>query len=59
MPTAMVKALYTNYRRKNNQLVNIIKSRFSDLKNGIERLSEDETEIEKPYEIVDIVEKNP
>ena len=55
----MVKALYTIYRRKNNQLVNIIKSRFSDLKNGIERLSEDETEIEKPYEIVDIVEKNP
>ena len=57
MPTAMVKALYTIYRRKNNQLVNIIKSRFSDLKTGIERMSEDE--IEKPYEIVDIVEKNP
>ena len=57
MPTAMVKALYTKDRRKNNQLVNIIKSRFNDLKNGIEKMSEDEIKIEKPYEIVDIVEK--
>ena len=57
MPTAMVKALYTKDRRKNNQLVNIIKSRFNDLKNGIEKISEYEIKIEKPYEIVDIVEK--
>ena len=57
MPTAMVKALYTNNRRKINQLVNIIKSRLNDLKSEIERMSEDEIKIEKPYEIVDIVEK--
>ena len=33
MPTAMLKALYTlNYRKKNNQLVNTIKSGLSDSK---------------------------
>ena len=58
MPTAMLKALYTvNDRQKNNELVNIIKSRLSDLKNEIERMFEDEIKIEKPYEIVDIAEK--
>ena len=58
MPTAMLKAVYTfNDRKKNNELVNIIKSGLSDLKNEIERMSEDEIKIEKPYEIVDIVEK--
>ena len=35
--------------------MNIIKSGLSDLKT--ERISEDEMKIEKPYEIVDIVEK--
>ena len=36
MPTAMLKALYTfNDRKKNNQLVNIIKSGLIDLKNKI------------------------
>ena len=58
MLTAMLKTLYNlNDRKKNNQLVNIIKSGLSDLKNEIERMSEDETKIEKPYEIVDIVKK--
>ena len=57
MPTTMLKALYTfNDRKKKNDLVNIIKSGLSDLKSKIERMSEDEIEIEKPYEIVDIVE---
>ena len=54
----MLKAVYTiNGRKKNNELVSMIKSGLSDLKNEIERMSEDETKIEKPYEIVDIVEK--
>ena len=35
----------------------MIKSGLSHLKNEIERMSEDETKIEKSYEIVDIVEK--
>ena len=57
MPTA-VKAIYTfNDRKKNNELVNIIKSGLGDLKNEIERMSEGDIKIEKPYEIVDIVER--
>ena len=35
----------------------MIKSGLSDLKNEIEIMSEDEIKIEKPYEMVDIVEK--
>ena len=58
MPTAMLKDLYIfNDRKKNNQLVNEIKSGLSDLKNEIERISEDEIKIKIPYGIVDIVEK--
>ena len=37
--------------------MNITKGGLSDLKNGIERMSEDEIKIEKPDEIVNIVEK--
>ena len=43
--------------KKNNELVNIIKSGLSDLKNEIERMSKNEIKIEKQYELVDIVEK--
>ena len=35
----------------------MIKSGLSDLKDEIEKMSEDEIEIEKPYKIVDIVKK--
>ena len=39
---AMIKTLYNlNDRKKNNQLVNTIKSRLSDLKNEIKKMSED------------------
>ena len=49
----------TNDKKKNSKLVNIIKIGLSDLKNEIEdmSMSEEEKEIEKPSEIVDIVEK--
>ena len=46
-------------KRKNNQLVDIIKSELSDLKEEIENMDKEEKEIEKPYEIVNIIEKNP
>ena len=50
MPTAILKALYNlNDRKKNKELVNIIKSGLSDLANEIENMSEKEKEIEKPY----------
>ena len=35
----------------------MIKCRLSDLKNEIKKISENKIEIEKPNEIVDIVEK--
>ena len=54
----MLKDLYrTNDKYKNNELVNVIKSGFSYLKNEIENMGEEEKEIEKPNEIIDIVEK--
>ena len=57
-PTALLKTSYNlNDRNKNNLLVNTIKSGLSDLKNEIKKISEDEIKTEKPYEVVDIVEK--
>ena len=54
----MLKTLYTtNDKKKNNDLVNVIKSGLSNLKSAIESMSEEEKEIEKPNEIADIVEK--
>ena len=54
----MLKTIYnTNDRKKNNDLVNVIKSGLSDLKNEIENMDEEEKETEKPNKIVDIVEK--
>ena len=54
----MLKDLYrTNDKYKNNELVNVIKSGFSDLKNEIENMGEEEKEIEKPSKITDIVEE--
>ena len=51
----MFKTLYNlNNRKKNNLLVNIIKSGLSDLKNEIKKMSEGEIKIEKPCKI-----KNP
>ena len=50
----MYKTKNTN---RNKDLVNVIKSRLVDLKNEVKKMSEDETEIEKPDEMVDIVEK--
>ena len=43
--------------KKNNELVNVIKSGLSDLKDEIKKMSEDEKEIEKPDKILKIVEE--
>ena len=54
----MFRTLYNlNNRKKNNLLVNIIRSGLSNLKNEIKKMSEDEIKVEKPCKIVDIVEK--
>ena len=38
-------------------VINVIKSGLSDLKNGIKKMSKNEIENEKPDKVVDIVEK--
>ena len=43
--------------KENKIMENLINSGLNDLKNEIKKMSEDEIIIEKPYEIVDIVEK--
>ena len=54
----MFKDLYiTNDKKKNNDSVIMIKSGLSDLKKEIGNMNEGEKEIEKPNEIIDIVEK--
>ena len=51
-PFALIKQLYEiKNRKKNNELVNVIKSGLSDLKDEIKKISEDEKEIEKPDKI--------
>ena len=58
LPSALVKKLYeTKNKNENNELVNVIKSRLIDLKDEIEKMSEEEKKIEKPNEIVNIVEE--
>ena len=58
MPTIMSKTLYSlNDKKKNNLLVNTIKSGLSDLKNEIKKMPKEEREIEKPDKIVEIVEE--
>ena len=57
-PSDMLKAVYTtNDKKKNNRLVNVIKSKLSDLKNKIKYMDEEE-EIKKSNEAIDVAEKN-
>ena len=46
----------TKDKTKNNELVNMINSGLEDLKEEIKNMSKEEIEIEKPDEIVEIVE---
>ena len=55
--TDLIKQLFeTRDENKNNELVNVIKSGLIDLKKEIEKVPEEEIEIEKPNEIVKTVE---
>ena len=55
----MLKAVYnTVNKNKNRELINVIKSRISDLKDEIKEMSEDQIEIEKQDKIVNIVENS-
>ena len=56
-PSDMLKLVYkTNNKKKNSELANITKSGLSDLKNEIKDMNEEEKEIKKPSEIIDVVE---
>ena len=56
-PSFMYKVLRTmNDKEKNSNLVNIFNSALKDLKEDIKDMSEAEKEIEKPDEIVRVVE---
>ena len=54
----MLKDLYRmNDKYKNSGLVVVFKSGLSDLKNEIKNMGAEEKEIEKPNEIIDVVEE--
>ena len=56
-PSLMYKVLRkTNDKEKNSELVNIFNSGLEDLKEEIKKMSKEEIEIEKPDEIVRVVE---
>ena len=58
VPSALIKQLYEiKDRKKNNELVNVIKIGLSDLKHEIKKMSKDEKEIAKPDKILKIVEE--
>ena len=57
-PSDMLKNSYkTSDKYKNSKLVNLINSGLNDLKKEIENMDEEEKEIERPSEIIDIAEK--
>ena len=56
VPSALIKQSYEiKNKKKNNELVNVIKSGLSDLKDEIKKMSEDEKEIEKPDKILKLL----
>ena len=58
VPRALAKELYeTKDKKKNNELVEEIKNKWSDLKDEIKKMSEDEKEIEQPDKTLKIVEE--
>ena len=57
--SSMLRELYSTENKRNNCLVNMIKSGLRDLKDQIGQMSEDEIKIERPDKIVDIVERIP
>ena len=57
-PSNVLKSVYkTNDKKNSSKLVNMIKSRLSDLKTETEDMSEEQKEIEKPGEIIDIAKE--
>ena len=58
VPSALAKKIYeTKYKKKNNKLGEAIKNRWSNLKDGIKKISEDDKVIEKPNKILQVVKE--
>ena len=58
VPSVLAKKLYeTKNKNKNNELVQEMKNRWSNLKDEIKKISEDETETEQTDKILKIVEE--
>ena len=58
VPSGLAKKLYeTKNKNKNNELVELIKVRWSNLKDEIKKMSEDEKRTEKPDKILKIVKE--
>ena len=58
MPSLMLRHLYSiNDKKKNNELVYMIKSGLSDLKDQIEKMSENKKRIEQAGRVVDNVKE--
>ena len=58
LPSALARKIYeTKYKKKNNKLVEVIKNRWSNLKDGIKKMSEDDKVIKKPNKILQIVKE--
>ena len=58
VPSVLARELYeTKNKNKNNELVKEIKNRWSNVKDEIKEISENEKEIEQPNKILKIVEQ--
>ena len=58
VPTVLAKILYeTKDKKKNNDLVELIRIRWSNLKDEIKEMSKEKIEHEKPDKILKIVEE--
>ena len=58
VPSALPKRLYeTKNKNKNNKLVELIKVRWSNIKDEIETMTEDEIKTEKPHKRLEIVKE--
>ena len=58
VPSSLAKKLYeTKGKKKNDKLVKEIKNKWSNLKDDIEKMSEDEKKIEQPDIILKIVKE--
>ena len=57
-PTVLTKKLCeTKNKNKNNELVELIKVRWSNLKDEIEKMTQDEIKTERPYKILEIIKE--